>query len=190
MKQIFPLIRSKVRKKIFSLLFTNPQKKYYFRELQRLIGGSPGSLLRELNYLVEGGILEDEFRGNLRFFRVNKNHPLFPELKSIVLKTEGIVGKIKDSFLKEPKIKAAFIYGSFAQGDETSASDVDLMIVGEPDLTNLRRRIKRLENWFGREINYSVYSSKEFIQKKKKSDFVNYILAEPKIVLVGKINED
>jgi len=190
MKQIFPLIRSKIRRKVFSLFFTNPEKKYYFRELQRLIGSSPGSLLRELNYLVEAGILEDEFRGNLRFFQVNKKYPLFSELKSIVLKTEGIVGKIKEILLKEPKVKTAFIYGSFAKKDEAALSDVDLMIIGEPDLISLKRRIRRLEDWFGREINYSVYSPKEFIQKKKESDFVNYILAEPKIVLVGKINED
>lgn len=190
MKQIFSLIRSKIRKRIFSLFFTNPEKKYYFRELHRLIGSSPGSLLRELNYLVEGGVLEDEFRGNLRFFKVNKKHSLFPELKSIILKTEGIVGKIKDSLLKEPKIKTAFIYGSFAQGDETGTSDVDLIIVGEPDLSNLRKRIKRLEDWFRREINYLVYSQKEFIRKKKESDFVNYILAEPKIVLIGELDEN
>ncbi len=75
------LIKSEARKSILQLLTQNSRQKYYLRELASMINYSPGSLQRELNYLVESGLILSEKMGNLRFFSLNPKCPFIKELK-------------------------------------------------------------------------------------------------------------
>ena len=62
----------------------------------RILGKKQGIFQRTLNNLVSEGILESEYRANARYFKVNKNYPLYKELKSIVFKTVGVSGSLKN----------------------------------------------------------------------------------------------
>ncbi|MCX6733234.1 MAG: winged helix-turn-helix domain-containing protein [Candidatus Peregrinibacteria bacterium] len=75
------LIKSEARKAILQLFTQNGRQKYYLRELASKINYSPGSLQRELNSLVESGLVLSEKMGNLRFFFLNQKCPLLKELK-------------------------------------------------------------------------------------------------------------
>jgi|GEM_PF-2193003 len=75
------LIKSEARKAILQIFTQNSRQKYYLRELASKINYSPGSLQRELNYLVESGLVLSEKMGNLRFFFLNQKCPLLKELK-------------------------------------------------------------------------------------------------------------
>lgn len=75
------LIKSEARKAILQLFTQNGRQKYYLRELASMIQYSPGSLQRELNSLVESGLILSEKMGNLRFFSLNPKCPLLKELK-------------------------------------------------------------------------------------------------------------
>src|SRR3989338_7273175 len=106
-------LTSKNAKLILGLMFTNPEQEYYLQELARLIGKKAGVIQKAINYLVKEKILIDRKRGNLRFFRVNLSHPLFPELKKIIFKTFGVAGSLRGVLTKVKSIEAAFLYGSF-----------------------------------------------------------------------------
>ena len=81
-------------------------------------------------------------------------------------------------------IKAAFIYGSYATGKETESSDVDLIIVGKPDLTELNEEISDLEDILNREINYICFDREEYEEQKKIKDaFISEMSEEQKILL-------
>ena len=87
-------------------------------------------------------------------------------------------------------VEVALIYGSFAAGEETGASDVDLLIIGTPDDEKLMVQIDELENQLKREINYTLYLRTEYDNRKKGGDtFIQNILARPKILLKGTENE-
>ena len=79
------LIKSEARKAILQLFTQNGRQKYYLRELASMIQYSPGSLQRELNSLVESGLILSEKMGNLRFFFLNQKCPLLKELKIYLL---------------------------------------------------------------------------------------------------------
>jgi len=178
--------KSKIRRDLLVLFFTNITERYYLRELQRRFGYSVGSIRRELVKLEKDGLLVTQRTGNLLYYSLNIRHPLYKELKSIVAKTVGIEGGIRDRLTQVKNIKTAFIYGSFAAKHETGMSDIDLMIVGEPNTTRLNGVVAELEHMLNREINTTVYSPSEYRNKKNsKNGFIQDLLINPKIMLIG-----
>lgn len=175
---------------ILEIFFKNPEKSYYLRELGRLMDKEPGVFLKEINKLVAGGFLLSEYKANSRFFKLNRQHPLYKELKSIFIKTVGIVGRLKEILVSIEKVKIAFIFGSFAREREDSFSDVDLMIVGRPSEDELIFKIKSLEGQIGREINYHIFSPTDWRKKiKEKDSFIQNLILQPKIFLIGNKDE-
>jgi len=175
---------------LLEVFFNNPEKTYYLRELGRIVNKEPGVFQREINKLVENGILISEYRAKSRFFNLNKNHPLFKELKSIFFKTVGAEGKLKEILSDIKNIKIAFIFGSYAKEKEDSFSDIDLMIIGNLDEDLLITKISELESQLNREINYHIFSPNDWKKKiQKKNSFIENILTEPKIFLIGNKNE-
>jgi len=187
---ILNLTKSKTREKIFRLFFSDPEKEYYLRELERILDISVGNIRRELLSLEKSGLFKREKRGKQVYYSVNKKSPIFEEFKKIISKTIGIEKLIKETLKKIKDIKIAFIYGSFAKEKEDSLSDIDLMIVGNPNEDTLVSKISLVEDDLKREINYNIFSPKDF--KKglaKKEVFLEEIVDDPKIFIIGNQND-
>lgn len=175
---------------ILKIFFEDPNKSYYLRELGRMIKKQPGVFQRDINKLVENGILISEYRAKSRFFKLNKKHPLYNELKGIFFKTVGAEGRLREILKNIKNIKIAFIFGSYAKGKEDSFSDIDLMIIGKPDEDKLISEIIKVEKELNREINYHIFSPTDWKKKLKERDsFLENILSQPKIFLIGNKNE-
>ncbi|HID60626.1 MAG TPA: ArsR family transcriptional regulator [Hadesarchaea archaeon] len=184
------IIGSKTRVKILALFLLNLDRRFYVRELARKTGGNINSVRRELQKLESIGLLKSERAGNLKYFTTNKKMPIYEELKSMFLKTEGLGKIMKENLSELGEVKLAFVYGSFARGEEQLKSDIDLMIVGEVDEKRLVPMIRKLEERLSREINYTLFSSMEFKSRVKKKDpFLSDVLRGKKIKLVGEPNE-
>lgn len=187
--ELLNITRSKLTKELLRLYFTNVEKGYYLRELERLLSFSVGNIRRQLIKFKKTGIFKVVKRGNLTYYYLDKSFPVFKELKSIVFKTIGITGLLKEALEKVGNINVAFIYGSFAQGKENENSDIDLCIVGNADEGKLIGAINTIESELQREINYSLYTKYEIKRKIKQNDsFIQEILKHKKVFLIG--NED
>ncbi len=179
--------KSKIRQDLLTLFFTNPSQRFYLRELQRILGYSVGNIRRELLKFQEDKLFNTQKVGNLLYYSLNTGHPLFEELKSIVSKTVGVEGSLRKILLSIKNIKISFIYGSFASEQLKATSDIDLMIIGNPNISILNEKIAGLEKRLKREINTTIYSWKEYKDKKEdKGGFILDLLENPKIMLIGK----
>jgi len=188
--EILQITKSKLREELLNLYFTNPNKKFYLRELERILGFSVGNIRRELIKLKKNGLFLTENKGNLTYYYLNKSFLLFQELKSIISKTSGVPRVLKESLKKIKGIEYAFIYGSFAKGEERERSDIDLFIIGKPDESKLIDEANKLERRLQREINFTIYEKSDFKQKKKESNpFILELIKEQKIFLIGDKNE-
>lgn len=184
------LFGSKTIVEILTILFTNPNKRFYLRELSNLTALYPHSVASALIKLEEAKIVLTKKKGNLKYFSLNKENPLYPELKNIILKTTGVGEAFREGLKDLGEIKAAFIYGSVASGKEEITSDIDLMLIGEIDLDKANELISNLERKLGREINYTVFTPSEWEKRKKKrSGFVKDVLDKKKIFLIGNRND-
>ncbi len=181
---------TKNRAELLRIFFTNPEQSFYMQEIGRMLGKKPGIFQRMINTMEKDGILLSEYRANARYFKVNKDYPLYAELKNIVFKTVGIAGSIKAVLKKIGGIDHAFIYGSYAKAADNYLSDIDLIIVGKCNEDKLIKELDRLETQLKREINYKIYSIKDFIRDvNEKEPFLLNILKDKKIMLAGEEDE-
>ena len=111
---------------------------------------------------------------------------LFPEFKSMILKTVGIGDVIAGAITGRDDIMIAFIYGSYAKNTEIENSDIDLFIIGDISSKDLQEAVSNIESQTKREINHTVYSAKELKEKyKAKNHFILSVIKEEKIFLKG-----
>lgn len=186
MQRIF---KSKVRRELFRIYFTNPDQEHYLRQLERMLGIPVSMIQRELRSLERAGVFSHHKQGNLVYYSINKEYPLFDEFKSIISKTIGVQGTIRDDLSRLEGLKIAFIYGSFARNEEKADSDIDLFLIGQVDERKLVTEINRLERVLKREINYTLYSAVEFRRKLQRQEgFVVDVMDNPKIFLIGDEN--
>ncbi|MFQ6082286.1 MAG: nucleotidyltransferase domain-containing protein [Candidatus Aminicenantia bacterium] len=180
------LFSSKARVEILKIFLLNPATSYYQRELEQQTKLPIRAIQRELAKLVELGLLLKRISGNRNYYMINKDFPIFLELKAIFLKTFGIGEALKKKLKKSEEINFAFIYGSYAKNQENITSDIDLFIVGEITSRKLSSYLSKVKSEFNREINFSLYSLSEFKKKvKEKNHFILSILKEPKIFILG-----
>jgi predicted nucleotidyltransferase len=180
-----PLQFTKNQILVLKEFFNNTHKSYYLRELARLLKKEPGVFQRDINKLEKDGILESYYQGKNRFFKLNREHALFEELKSIISKTVGIEMVIKKMIEGVKGVEEAFIYGSFAQNSENLMSDVDVFVIGDVNEDKLIDAISKLEKQIGREINYTLMTNEEFLKKKQeKNSFLVNIFNKKIIKLI------
>lgn len=181
------LIGSKTRQIILKAFVESPDSEYYTRQLAVTHHISAGTIHRELKNLYSLGILKARHVGNIKLFSLNKQNPVYEEIKSIIYKTEGVVKFLKDALPGVGGIKTAFIYGSFAKGDERQDSDVDLFLIGDAINENgLIRAINSIEKKLFKEINYTRYTEREYKkEKKKKNSFILEVIKGKKIFIKG-----
>ncbi len=181
---------TKTRAALLKLLLTNPERSFYMQEIGRILGKKPGTFQRTINNMASEGILISEYKANARFFKVNKKYPIYKELKSIVFKTVGIQGSIREVLEEIGNVKFSFIYGSYAKAKETYFSDIDIAVIGTADEDKLIKALDRLEDKFQREINYKLYTFKKFKKEiEEKEPFILEIIRDKKIMLIGNENE-
>ena len=143
----------------------------------------------ELRRLENMGLLKSRTSGRQKYYSVNPDYTLFPDIKSIILKTVGIGDLLKTAFDKKDDISIAFIYGSYAKDIEHAESDIDIFAVGNISAKELQGAISDIEGKTKREINPTIYSLEELKEKyKSKNNFITGVLKGPKIFLKGDEN--
>lgn len=183
------LLGSRTRINILKLFIFNPKKDYYIREIERLIKESFDPVRRELIQLESIGLLKSRISGRQKYYSVNTEHMLFPEFKSMILKTVGIGDIIKNAVNAKDGILMAFVYGSYAKNTEDMESDIDLFAIGNILSKDLQEVISEIESQTKRDINSTIYSLKELKKKyKEKNHFILSVLKQPKIFLKGNEN--
>jgi DNA-binding transcriptional ArsR family regulator len=138
------LITSKTRIKLLVKFFLNPTTKAYLRQLAVEFNESTNSVRIELNRLTEAGILESEREGQTIVYQAKKNHPLFPELKSLVSKYTGMDVIIDEVVSYLGTVVMVYLVGDYASGNDTGT--IEVVLVGDiraDYLTNLVERVKR-----------------------------------------------
>lgn len=180
------LFSSIVRIELLNTFFSLPEKEFYPRELARITGKDYKNIILELGNLEKLGLVLSRKDGNRKYFHLNMAFFLYQELKSIFLKTKGVVGLLHDALSRQKGIDAAFLYGSFAAGTENEKSDIDLMIIGNISVDKILKLIREPEKRLAREINPTVYDIAEIKTRiKQKDSFIAQILHGPKIMLLG-----
>ncbi len=191
MSQLGQALFTTTQQKVLGLLYTHPEKSFYTNEILRLTGMGVATIKRELESMVAAGILKVFKIGNQHHYQANQECPIYPDLLAIVQKTFGISDMIQTALTPlSDHIVWAFIFGSIAQGKERSASDIDLMIIGDLDFSEIVKELYEVQGTLGREINPKIYSEQEWRKLYiKKEGFIQEVLRRSIINIIGDGHE-
>ena len=169
------LISSKTRIKLLIRLFFNPGTRSYLRELAREFNISTNSVREELNQLTKTELLKSEKNGRQVYYTANQEHPLFPEIKSIVGKVMGIDQVVDGIVTRLGHLEKAYLIDDYAEGKDTGI--IDLILVGEIDQYHLNDLTQKTEKYIKRKIRCLVLSSEEF------QELIGKIKDRPRILI-------
>jgi predicted nucleotidyltransferase len=183
LEALFPSVRSGV----LSATLLQPERWWFMTELARHLEVTPSSLQRELESLVDAGLLLRRQDGRRTYFKADSDSAIFPELRGLMEKTAGIVPSLRAALKRfDKRIDLALIYGSIARGEERTGSDIDVMIVGNVRQIDLVPALRDLEAQFGREVNVVLFSRQEFHRKLAARDhFLHSVLKGKTVLLKG-----
>ena len=185
------LFTSRARLAVLKLLLLSTGQSFYLREIASRTRLPVRAVQRELARLGASGLLTSTVQGSRKYYQANRQAPIYPELKSLLIKTVGL-GDILQAHLPQTtgEIAVAFLYGSYALGTDTASSDVDLMVVGSISSRSLARLLAPGRESLAREISPVVFTEREFRNRVAHGNhFLLTVLGEPKIFLIGGENE-
>ncbi len=210
------LFGSKARVKILKLFLSNPDKSFYVRQISRDLDLQINSVRRELENLEKFGLLisgneltlgggneQDEYaeqfnikktktskvessKTEKKYFKANDEFILFEEIKALILKAQVLYEQdFVDKLKSIGNLKLLILTGFFVNNPN---SEIDILIVGKINKTKFLKLIKELEGELDREVNYTLFASREFKYRRDITDvFIYSILEGRKFVVVDEI---
>ena len=149
------LITSETRIKLLRKFFLNSSTKAHLRGLESEFGESTNAIRLELNRFEEAGLLHSLRDGNKKVYQANRNHPLFGDIHSIIMKEAGIDRVIDKVIHRIGNLISVYLTGDFARGKDSPV--IDLILVGENiDREYLARKVMQAEELVGRKVSYVV----------------------------------
>jgi DNA-binding transcriptional ArsR family regulator len=179
------LLSSRVKAEVFRLLFGSGTPELHVRELARRAGLNEATVRQELIRLTGLGLLDLRRDGNRAYYRAHTAHPLYPEIRNLVLKTSGLVDVLHEA-LASLNIQVAFVFGSVADGTQKPESDLDLMVIGDVTLRGVVKLLSGTATRLGREVNPYALTPGEFAKKKRARDhFLTEVLTTKRLFVIG-----
>jgi DNA-binding transcriptional ArsR family regulator len=190
-KTLIDALFPKTRQAVLAITIMQPDRWWFLADLARRIGVPSSSLQRELDSLVRAGILLRRQDGRQVYFRPDPQCPVLDDLQGLMLKTRGLVDVLRNMLAPFQKdIRTAFVYGSRARCEAVSASDVDLLIIGDVLMTDLASAIPKAEERLARQINPTLFSPEEFAKKIREGNhFLQTVLNGKKLFVLGSEND-
>jgi predicted transcriptional regulator len=154
------IISSKTRIKLLVRFFFNPGTKAYLRELSKEFQVSTNAVREELNQLTKTKLLTWEKEGRSIYYKANSDHPLFPELRSMVSKVMGLDQVMESILTRLGDLEKAYLIDDYAEGKDTGI--IDLVLVGNIDQYHLNDLSRKTERYIKRKIRSLVLTREEF----------------------------
>lgn len=199
-KQLFKLEQmfgSKTRARLIGLFLQYPKEAFFVRELTRRIDAQLNSVRRELKNLIEMGMIIEKQSENRKvgktladkkkYYTANESFILFDDLRTLFQKVHIL---LKQNLVQEIDENGEILFFAFT-GKFIDAVDIptDLLIVGSMNTGALEKSVTKFEEEFNYEVNYTIMTKDEFLDRKQVGDrFLLALLNSDKIVMIDRLS--
>lgn len=184
---IMPIFRSENQLRLLAYIFIHKDETHTAAELARATGVSQPTVNRELARLVEFGLLSATRRGRAKLIQPNRELAYFDELYSLLLKVSGPPSVLAEALGLVQGIESVYIFGSWARrfhGEPgTYPRDVDLLVIGEPDVDAVYAAVEEAEAQLGVEVNPTIVSNSDWAEPS--TVFLQAIAGQPRVQVLG-----
>ncbi|PZS16193.1 MAG: ArsR family transcriptional regulator [Pseudonocardiales bacterium] len=164
--RLAPIFRSDTQLLILGATHLEPERHFTMPELVERSSRPQPTVAREVDRLIEAGLLESELRSGRRTVWAASTSPIFDELRSIVVKTIGPKAVLEERLTGLPGVERAMIYGSWARRYHGEAGplpqDVDVVVVGSGSVGEIRAQADIATRKLGRDVNVTVLEPAEW----------------------------
>lgn len=192
------LFGSRTRVKLLRLFFKEPNKRFFVRELTRLLDVQINAVRRELVNVTKAGIVsaitddtveagDDPHEGKRKYYKLNDSSPLFPELRALLLKSH-VLGE--QSLVRDLSaiggVDLLLFTGVFTNVE--AMTPVDMLVVGDISEKQVEHAVATFEREHGAQIRYTVLTTKEYYERKHLTDrFLYSVLDAPNQISINKL---
>lgn len=177
-----PIFRSPEQERLLAELFVFADSPLSLSELAGRAGTSVGGAHKEVERLESAGLVRSTTRGRSRLIEADQSSPVYLNLRGLLLKTVGPEPLLRSVLAGIDGIREAFIYGSWADPGEGSPADIDVLIVGEPDVGTVYDAVSTVETELGRPVSVSIRSPDEWAEAD--GAFERAVRSGPRIELI------
>lgn len=179
-------LRSDLRRKLLTFFYVNRSARIYVRQLAVALAADSTNVSRELARLAREGLLRAETEGRQLYYSINRDYPYLKPVFALLQGSIGIEPELRHALQAVPGIQQAWLFGSFAKNQADASSDIDLLLIGEPDQAQLAVQLRRAEKTLRREINSTVFTPQELKRRLRKADpFVTDIWNGKRVELIA-----
>jgi DNA-binding transcriptional ArsR family regulator len=152
-----PLFRSDQQLRLLAVLFADVDEELSIGELARQAGVAQATASREVARLADHGLVKTRAIGRNTMVAANWDLLWATDLRSILVKTVGVLGRLGQAMSDLAGVDQAFVFGSWAARYTGQAGlpprDIDVVVVGDADLQVIRRALAEVESELNFEIN-------------------------------------
>jgi predicted nucleotidyltransferase len=182
---LLPIFRSEMQVRLLGLVLLQPERSWTLHELAEATGAPQSSVHRELARAQAAGLIRRDDAARPYRFRAATDDAAYGALADLFRKVVGVESELQ-SVLDRPDVAAAVIYGSWASGGRRPDSDIDVLVIGDATLRDLRRLVRPVEKETGRRIDLMLMGPDEFRQARRSS-FARKVTESPTLPLVGDL---
>lgn len=161
-----PIFRSDTQGRMLAALYLHPEREYRATELAKETGVSLPTILRDIDRLVEAGYIEERRSGRNRYVKVNRRHPIFDAMTTVIRHSYGPLAVLPDILAAVPGINEAYLFGSWAaryQGTTgADPQDIDVVAIGDAERMQIYEAASSATSTLGREVNIRGISRAEW----------------------------
>jgi hypothetical protein len=152
--------------------FLNADNSAYLRNLEEEFNESTNGIRLELNKMEEAGFLLSSAEKNKKIYRVNKLHPLFHDISSIIKKYVGVDQIVESIIVKLGDLKKVYLLGDLSKG--LMSDKIEVAFIGNIDENYLKQLIKKVEPEIKKTILYRLVEedSSAFFNECNKNGYL------------------
>jgi uncharacterized protein len=172
------------QQRILGAFLLNPARSFAISDIFELADGGRSSTQAFVKLLVEAKVLRIDTSQRGTRYTANTDHPLYPELRRIAVKSFGVKEPLESALAElQGQVERAFIFGSIAKGTDTAESDIDVMLIGNVRLGRATRVMGEAAQRLGRDVHVNVYPAAEWEELRISDPVVRAIDEGPRIEL-------
>ncbi len=158
--------------KLLKVFLDNPLENFRLRELARLSGISPASVINYLSEFIKQNLIKKYEKRGIPFYQAERDNEKFIFYKKVSILYELQSSGLVDFLWDKISPHAIILYGSFAKGESIEDSDIDIYLIAKEKKLDLRK----FEKIFNRKIHLMYSESPKKIPEKLKTNLVNGIV--------------
>ncbi len=188
--RLLPFFRSETQLRLLALILLNGDRRWTADQIEEAVEAPATSVHRELRRALDAGLLVRDDSVRPHFYGAATDHPGYEPLKALLAGTVGLESELSELLRDTPGVRAAVIHGSWVEGRLQPDSDVDVLVVGDVDLPDLRRGARRIGGRAGRRIDLTAFRPDEFRRELDAGNgFLQKIVDGPARPLVGQLED-